>query len=85
MSFKYYNEATGRYEVISIPALKGEKGDKGDQGPQGLQGPKGEKGDKGDKGDPGSIDDTLIVDNQSWSSQKINQELQGKIGYRYIG
>ena len=137
MSFKYYNERTGRYEPFTIPALKGErgergiqgpkgdKGDKGDrgdqgvvftpsvdangnlswtnnggltnpqsanirgpQGPQGIQGIQGVKGDKGEKGDPGTaslaINDNVTNTASAWSGQKIAQELELKIGFRYL-
>lgn len=42
-----------------------------------TRGEKGEKGDKGDKGDPGyvNINDSSVVDNETWSSKKIAQEL----------
>ena len=82
MSFKYYNEKTGRYEPFTIPALKGERGERG------IQGPKGDKGDKGEKGDPGTaslaINDNVTNTASAWSGQKIAQELELKIGFRYL-
>jgi len=60
-----------------IAGPKGDKGDKGDQGEQGVAGP---KGDKGDQGDPGvAIDDTQVLTDKTWSSDKINTELSDKV------
>lgn len=41
MSFKYYNERTGQYEVLTVPTLKGERGERGEPG---VPGAKGEAG-----------------------------------------
>ena len=60
-----------------VAGPKGDKGDKGDQGEQGVAGP---KGDKGDQGDPGvAIDDTQVLTDKTWSSDKINTELSDKV------
>lgn len=38
MSFKYYNERTGQYEVLTVPTLKGERGERGETGAPGAKG-----------------------------------------------
>lgn len=62
---------------------KGDKGDKGDTGATGATGAQGEKGDKGDKGDPGDptqlIDDTAASVSKTYSSNKIDTDLSGKM------
>ena len=50
MSFKYYNERTGRYEPFTIPALKGDRGERGIQGPKGDKGDQGVQGIQGERG-----------------------------------
>lgn len=41
MSFKYYNERTGQYEVLTVPTLKGERGERGEPGAPGAKGEAG--------------------------------------------
>lgn len=67
---------TGADGAPGEPGAPGKDGDPGPQGPRGEMGPQGPRGPQGPQGEPGDpsdlIDDTVISENKTWSSQKIN-------------
>jgi len=59
---------------------QGERGVQGEKGPQGIQGPQGPQGAQGPQGEPGkvNIEDGAVSADATWSSQKINNAINGK-------